>query len=104
MRVSRYLSEQDVAFETLIHPPAYTARKRAMYLHISGRLVAKAVLLHGPAGFLLAILPSTHHVDERAISEQLGGPVRLATQDEIATLFPDCEWGVVGPFGTLYNL
>src|SRR5207244_3270749 len=78
MRVPQYLSEQEVAFETLVHPPSFTARKRAMYLHISGRLVAKAVLLKGPEGFVLAILPSTHHVDTPSLIEQFGGPVRLA--------------------------
>ena len=30
--------------------------------------------------------------------------VRLATEDELATLFPDCEVGTMPPFGNLYGL
>ena len=26
------------------------------------------------------------------------------TEDEVASAFPDCEWGVLTPFGTLYGL
>ena len=104
MRVPEFLVEQRVPFETLLHPPAFTAQKRARFLHMPGREVAKAVLLHGPEGYFLAVLPATHHVDADRVAEALGGPVRLAGDDEIAQVFRDCEWGVVPPFGTLYGL
>jgi len=104
MRVPEFLVERRVPFETLLHPPAYTAQKRAHFLHLPGREVAKAVLLHGPDGYVLAVLPATHHIDPVRVTDALGGPVRLATDDEIAQVFRDCEWGVVPPFGTLYGL
>jgi Ala-tRNA(Pro) deacylase len=104
MRVADFLSEQHVSFETLLHPPAFTAQNRAKYLHLPGRQVAKSVLLKGPEGLLLAVLPATHHVDTEALAVTLGGPVRLANDDEIADAFRDCEWGVVPPFGALYGL
>src|SRR5207302_4836420 len=104
MRVADFLATQDVPFETLLHPPAYTAQKRARFLHLPGREVAKVVLLHGPGGYVLAVLPATHHLDPERVALALGGPVRLADDDEIARVFCDCEWGVVPPFGTLYGL
>ena len=87
-----------------IHPPAFTAQKRAKYLAVSGKQVAKCVLLSGPDGYFLAVLPSTHHLDPDLLADRLGGPIRLATDREIAELFRDCEWGVVLPFGSLYGL
>jgi Ala-tRNA(Pro) deacylase len=66
--------------------------------------VAKSVLLKGPAGYLLAVLPATHRVDTERMTRLLNGPVRLATDHEAAEVFCDCEWGVVPPFGTLYGL
>jgi Ala-tRNA(Pro) deacylase len=104
MLISDYLTAQRIDFERLPHPPAYSAQKRAKYLRLPGRQVAKSVLLAGPSGYLLAILPATHHVDTRALSEHLGGPVRLANDGEIAEVFRDCEWGVVPPFGRHYGL
>jgi Ala-tRNA(Pro) deacylase len=104
MHIGDYLSEQRIDFEWLPHPPAYTAQKRAKYLRVSGKHVAKSVLLIGPGGYLLAVLPATHQIDTRALAEQLGSPVRLANDREIADVFHDCQWGVVPPFGTRYGI
>jgi Ala-tRNA(Pro) deacylase len=104
MRIPEFLRQQAVPFETLVHPPAFTAQRRARHLHVPGQQLAKCVLLCGPSGYVLAVLPATHYVDLEAVSKALGGPVRLAREEEIAALFPDCEWGVLAPFGRLYGL
>jgi len=104
MRVHDYLAEQHVPFETLVHPPAFTAEKRAHFLHVPGRQVVKCVLLACGREFVLAVLPATHEIDTRALAAALGGPVRLAEPDEMSHVFSDCEWGVLSPFGPLYGL
>ncbi|MFM7149923.1 MAG: aminoacyl-tRNA deacylase [Gemmataceae bacterium] len=104
MSLVSYLDEQRVPFQTILHPPAFTAQRRAKYLRVSGHYVARAVLLHGPEGFFLAVLPATYRVDLPALTQFFGGPVRLAHRDETARHFRDCEWGVVSPFGNRYGL
>src|SRR4051794_32252154 len=104
MRVSEFLSGEHVAFETLLHAPAYTAQHRAKYLGVSGKQVAKAVLLRHQDGYLLAVLPATKRIDTELLSSELGTPVSLATAREVSVVFRDCEWGVVGPFGKLYSI
>jgi Ala-tRNA(Pro) deacylase len=104
MQVTDFLASRQVTFETLTHQPAFCAEKRAKYLHIKGHLVAKAVLLLGPDGPFLAVLPATHQIELPVLAEYWGGSVRLANETEIARLFRDCEWGVVPPFGNLYGL
>src|SRR5207248_4475610 len=104
MRVPDYLAEQRVNFETLVHAPAFSAQKRAKYLRVPGRQVAKCVLLWAPGGLVLAVLPATRQVDTARLAHALGGPVRVADREEVASVFRDCEWGVVPPFGTLYGL
>jgi Ala-tRNA(Pro) deacylase len=104
MRVSDFLAEQRVRFESLPHPPAFSAQHRAKSLRVPGRQVAKCVLLAGPDGYLLAVLPATRQIDADRLGRAVGGPVRLATDDEMARVFRDCEWGVVPPFGALYGL
>jgi Ala-tRNA(Pro) deacylase len=104
MRVHTYLADHQVPFDTLLHPPAFTAQKRAKYLHVPGRQVAKCVLLAGAEGYILAVLPATHHVDTETVGRELGSAFRLANSEEIAEVFRDCEWGVLTPFGTLYGI
>jgi len=50
------------------------------------------------------VLPATHQIDSSRLAQELGGPVLLADDREIARVFRDCEWGVVPPFGSLYGL
>jgi Ala-tRNA(Pro) deacylase len=104
MRVAQFLEDQQVAFEAVLHPPAFTAQKRARFLHIPGRQVIKSVLLACGREFILAILRGTDHVDLKALAGELGTPVRLATDCELADRFTDCERGAGTPFGSLYGL
>ncbi len=104
MRILHYLADQQVAFETMVHPPAFTAQKRAKFLHVPGRHVVKSVLLAVPRGYAVAVLPAPEQIDLTAVAAYLGGPVRLATEEQIAELFRDCERGTLAPFGRLYGL
>jgi Ala-tRNA(Pro) deacylase len=104
MRVPNHLADQHTPFETLPHPPAFTAARRAQFLHVPGRLLAKSVLLRGPDGYLLAVVPATHRVVLGAVAVFVGGPVCLAQTGEITEVFCDCEWGALTPFGSLYGV
>jgi Ala-tRNA(Pro) deacylase len=104
MRVSQYLSEQHIAFEEMMHAPAFTSQKLAKSLHIPGRQVMKSVLLKGPQGFFLAVLPASQLIDLPRLGPHFKGPVRLATVSELNERFSDCEFGAMMPFGQLYGL
>lgn len=104
MRISQFLADQQVHFETVIHPPAFTAQKRARFLHVPGRFLVKSVLLGLPPGFAVALLPATQQVDLARVAAHFGKPVRLADEDDMADVFRDCERGVSTPFGRLYGL
>jgi Ala-tRNA(Pro) deacylase len=104
MLIPDFLQEQHVAFETVLHAPAFTAQKRARFLHIPGRQVIKCVLLAKERGFVLAILRAVDHVDLNAIGSFLGASVRMANDNDLANQFSDCEPGAVAPFGSLYGL
>src|SRR5262249_48897546 len=70
MQIADFLANQQVEFEAVPHAPAFTAHKLAKYLRISGSQVAKAVLLYGSEGFLLAILPATHRIDLKQLEAE----------------------------------
>jgi len=104
MRTTNYLAEQRVAFAAVAHAPAFSASRRASWLRTPGREVAKAVLLAGPDGHFLAVLRATHQVALDELSNLWSGSVRLASPDESARVFRDCEWGAASAFGNLYGL
>jgi Ala-tRNA(Pro) deacylase len=104
MRVPSFLTEQHVPFEILIHPPAFTASRRARFLHVPGKQLAKCVLLVSAESPVLAVVPATGHVDLESVASLVAGPIRLARSEEIPAVFCDCEWGGLVPFGSLYGL
>lgn len=105
MCIQEYLQGQRVWFETLLHVPVPSATKFAQSLHVPGRLVAKAVLLKTRDRFVLAVLPATSRIDMARMGEVLSErELALATEDEVMTIFGDCERGALPPFGRLYGL
>jgi Ala-tRNA(Pro) deacylase len=53
----------------------------------------------------MAVVPAPVHVDLDKASDVLGhGEVRLATEEEFVSRFPDCEPGAEPPFGNLYEI
>jgi len=107
MYIHDFLRSRGVWFETLLHQPASSSAKRARNARVTGRRVAKAVLVRVGDSFVLAVLPASAIIDMDRLSQVVGSPlseIRLATSDELLAMFRDCEPGVVPPFGRLYGL
>jgi Ala-tRNA(Pro) deacylase len=105
MSIRDFLKSQDVWFQPFLYTPVPTASRRAHSAHVTGRQVAKTVLLRDGDAYVLAVLPATLRIDLPRLSEVLGGgPVALATEDEMEQAFPDCERGALPPFGRLYGM
>jgi Ala-tRNA(Pro) deacylase len=105
MCIREFLQSRHVWFETMLHPPAPSASKLAQSIHVSGRHVAKAVLVEMGGTYRLAVLPATARIDLDRLAQVLDGQdVRIATEDEVEHVFGDCERGALPPFGRLYGL
>ena len=104
-RLQEYLDANHVPYEVLGHEKAYTAPEIAHTLHVSGKLLAKVVMIKADERFVMAVLPSNWKIDFNRLKEVLGSSrVRLATEDEFKGLFPDCKIGTMPPFGNLYGI
>ena len=104
IRLKNFLDENQIPYSVLAHTTAYTAQGAAATMQISGKELAKTVVLWTGEEMILAILPAPDHVRLDKLAAELGRSVRLATEQEFSSLFPDCELGAMPPFGSLYNL
>ena len=102
--LAQYLAERGVKYDIVEHPHAVTASESAKTSHISLNRLAKAVVLKGKDGFLLAVLPASGHIQFRQLCKQLGADVDMASEEQIETLFLDCEPGAVPALGAAYGL
>lgn len=105
MKVQQFLDQQGVSFEVLPHEPTYSAQRMAQAVHVPGDNVAKTVLLKADGQFILAVLPATHQIHLEMARDALAAhTLELASEDELAHVFADCELGALPPFGSQYGL
>jgi Ala-tRNA(Pro) deacylase len=103
-RIKTHLDENQIAYTMLTHAPVYTAQGAAAIMHISGQEVAKTVVVQAGNDSYLVVLPASYHVSLDKLGKVIGRPVRLATEWEFSSLFPDCEVGAMPPLGEIYGL
>lgn len=109
MNIPAFLDERQCWYERVPHPPTYSAQRLAQALHVPGREVAKTVLVranrNGGHQFVVAVLPATKQINfDRTAKLIRGDKIQLATEIEIAEHCPDCEFGVLPPFGSRYGM
>lgn len=105
-RLRRLLDDNEISYEIVSHPKAFTATETAQVTHISGRDLTKVVALRDSAGFVFLIaLPAIDYVDLVEVGRLTGGrTVELVPEHDLTRLFPDCELGAIPPFGHLYGM
>lgn len=104
-KLREFLDTEHVKYTTMAHSLAYTSQELANITHISGRELAKTVIVKIEGEYAMLVLPACLHVDFEMLGAALGvGHVRLALEAEFKTKFPDCETGAMPPFGNLYGM
>jgi len=104
-KLKEFLDNEGVKYVTISHSKAYTAQEVAASAHISGKEMAKTVMVKLDGKMAMVVLPANHKVDFELIEKDLGVKnAELASEDEFRGLFPECEVGAMPPFGNLYDM
>jgi Ala-tRNA(Pro) deacylase len=104
-RIRTFLDSHETPYSVTTHPNAFTARQVALAEHLPPRTVAKTVVIFGDGEYHMVVVPASRLVDLQEARPTLGlMHLRLASEPEMAQLFPECEVGAMPPLGTLYGL
>ena len=102
--ILEFLRQADVGYTAFPHPRAYTAKQEAAAAAVPQHNWAKVVTCFADGEPLQAVVPADSDVDFERLGRLIGVPeVRMATEDELDWLYPDCETGAMPPFGPLYR-
>ncbi|NTW48634.1 MAG: YbaK/EbsC family protein [Chlorobiales bacterium] len=104
-KLRQFLDSNNIKYVLVTHSTAYTAQEVAQSAHISGKEIAKTVMVKLDGKMAMAVLPASKKIDFDLLREASGASfVELATEDEFKDTFPDCELGAMPPFGNLYGM
>lgn len=100
----RYLANRKIDYELLAHARTGSSHESAEAARIPEDHVAKAVVLKDEKGYLMVVVPASNWLKMEALRNELNRDLHLATEDEVAALFADCDTGAVPPLGPAYGI
>ncbi len=104
-KIKEFLNQHNIKYIIIKHSSAFTAQEIAANAHISGKELAKTVMIKFDGKMAMAVLPASYKISFDDLKEVLGvEKVRLAYEQEFMDKFPDCEVGAMPPFGNLYGI
>jgi Ala-tRNA(Pro) deacylase len=104
-KLKEFLDSHEIKYVVISHSVAYTAQGIAALTHISGKELAKTVIVKIDGALAMAVLPASLHVDLPRLKAVAGAKcAELASEAEFRERFPDCETGAMPPFGNLYDV
>jgi Ala-tRNA(Pro) deacylase len=104
-KLRQFLDENLVKYVVITHSKAFTAQGVAASAHISGKELAKTVMLKKDGELCMAVLPASRQVNLAVFAKFTNSKdVSLASERDFKDRFPDCEVGAMPPFGNLYEL
>jgi Ala-tRNA(Pro) deacylase len=104
-KLREFLDSRHIRYLVISHSVAYTAQGIAALTHLSGKKLAKTVMVKIDGILAMAVVPAPAHVDLDRLKTLTGAQVvEIATEREFKDAFPDCETGAMPPFGNLYDM
>ena len=103
-RLQKHLDDHQAEYDIVAHQATASSTRTAQVSHISGDRIAKAVIVKDDDGFIVAVVPATHHIQLGELSRLLNRRFGLATEEEACDLFTDCEIGAFPAIGSAYGL
>jgi Ala-tRNA(Pro) deacylase len=104
-KLKEFLDREKIKYVSIIHSTAYTAQEVAASAHITGKELAKTVIVELDGKMAMAVLPANRKIVLQDLREITGSDeVKVASEEEFREKFPGCETGAMPPFGNLYGM
>jgi len=103
-RLQDYIADRHLTWDPVGHQQSGTCLEAAQLAHVPPDRVAKAVVLKGHSGYLMAVIPANHHLDVKELGEALADELSLVNERILSGLFKDCRPGAVPPVGAAYGI
>ena len=73
----KYLTAENIRYDEISHEFTMTSTRTAEASHVSGDRLAKAIVLRRDSGYMLAVLPASHHLRMSDLRARFGDDIDL---------------------------
>ena len=103
-KLKEFLDSHKVKYVSMTHSPAFTSQEIAAAAHISGKQLAKTVIIKVDGHLAMVVVPANDQVNFAKLRDVIGATADLASESEFKDKFAGCEVGAMPPFGNLYDM
>jgi Ala-tRNA(Pro) deacylase len=104
-KLLEYLVQNNIRFEIIHHPLAFSSTKTAQAAHVHGRELAKPVIVKINGKLVMVVMTANQKVNISLLKALYQtDDVALASETDFIRRFGDCEMGAMPPFGNLYGM
>jgi Ala-tRNA(Pro) deacylase len=103
-RIEQYLNEYHVPYEVVNHHRSSTSLHSAHAAQVSASRTAKAVLLEGDDGYMVALVPADKDIRLGLLNKDFDEHLHLADETTVRQIFPDCDPGAVPSLPSAWGL
>ncbi len=104
-KVKEFLDKHNIKYVSTSHSPAFTSQEIAASAHVSGKALAKVVIIKVDGNLAMVVVPANSQVNFAKLRDATGAKaVDLASESEFKDKFSGCEVGAMPPFGPLYDM
>lgn len=104
-KLKEFLDQHHIKYVTMTHSPAFTSQEIAAAAHISGKQLAKTVIVKIGNDFAMIVVPGNNQINFARLRQSTGiEQIELAAEADFKLKFPGCEVGAMPPFGNLFDM
>lgn len=104
-KLKEFLDSHHVKYVSLTHSPAFTSQEIAAAAHVSGKQLAKTVIIKMNDKLVMVVIPANDQLNFAKLRVATGEKnIDLAAESDFKEKFPGCELGAMPPFGNLYDM
>ncbi len=102
--IKQYLDGKHIIYTVLEVPRFESPIQAANQANIPPRALYYPVVMRDSFGLMMAVLPASHKLDFKRLSELLNRNVGPAYQTQLSSVFADCQPGQIPPVGIAFGL
>lgn len=102
--LAKVLEHNNIEYDIVSHQHIHSSIQPADSANIPSNKMVKTVILEDDFGYVMALVPANQYVKINKLNIILKRNMGLAIEEELNSVFSDCDKGAIPPIGSAYGI